>query len=291
MSAQHRVLARSRGRYGLQVPPSMNQMMPSTSDSSPTYGRYYRGTVDPIVRPRPQPPTSANLPTSTASSASQTLSDLAAAASDRLMAENAAAAAAAEAIRAQVAADLRTRSEDIREAAAAAAAAAQAAAEAAEVLPRFRRLPDDPLLSDHPYGMSNGRPPPPNYGEILLRSADSRALSESIYHRERRIQQLLMRFRHSPESSFVEYAPEVGHGDGGHHHHHHHSTEMYVNPDRSLASETNNRYREIRERRIQRQLERRQLRRNLQEYHRISASAAASAASSTRPIDDWAINR
>ena len=45
MSAQHRVLARSRGRYGLQVPPSMNQMMPSTSDSSPTYGRYYRGTV------------------------------------------------------------------------------------------------------------------------------------------------------------------------------------------------------------------------------------------------------
>ena len=127
------------------------------------------------------------------------------------------------------------------------------------------------------------------FQEILLRSADSRALSESIYHRERRIQQLLMRFRHSPESSFVEYAPEVSHGD-----HHggvgqHLATEMYVNPDRALASETNNRYREIRERRIQRQLERRQLRRNLQEYHRISASATS--ASSTRPIDDWAINR
>ena len=84
------------------------------------------------------------------------------------MAENAAAAAAAEAIRAQVAADLRTRSEDIRVAAAAAAEAAHAAAEAAEVLPRFRRLPDDPLLSDHPYGMSNGRPPPPNYGVITI---------------------------------------------------------------------------------------------------------------------------
>ena len=66
--------------------------------------------------------------------------------------------------------------------------------------------------------------------------------------------------------------------------------EMYVNPDRALASETNNRYREIRERRIQRQLERRQLRRNLQEYHRISASAT-SGSGSTRPIDDWAINR
>lgn len=159
MTAQQRVLARSRGRYGLQVPPTLQNSHTVTNDS-PTYGRYYRGTVESIVRPRPQPPT-ASLPTSTASSASQTLSDLAAAASDRLMAENAA-AAAAEAIR--VAADIRATA-DIR----AAAEAAEAAAEAASVLPRFRRLPDDPLLSDHPYGMTNGRPPPPNYGEILMR--------------------------------------------------------------------------------------------------------------------------
>ena len=102
------------------------------SDNSPAYGRYFRGNVaamqqiqnntDPVVRiERPRPILShlhslvaagANTPGNN-SSASQTLSDLAAAASDQLMAENAAAAAA-------VAAD-----------ASVAADAAEAAAEAA----------------------------------------------------------------------------------------------------------------------------------------------------------------
>lgn len=95
------------------------------------YGRYYRGGVDPIINPQAQQNSN---PPSTVSSASQTLSDLAAAASDQLMAENAAAAAAA--------------------AITAAADAAEAAAEAAAVLPRMRRLADDPLLSDHSYGVS-----------------------------------------------------------------------------------------------------------------------------------------
>ena len=111
-----------------------------SSDTSPAYGRYFRGNVTAmnlqqqiqngntdsgvrIERPRPilsnlhaLVAAGANSPSN--SSASQTLSDLAAAASDQLMAENAAAAAA-------VAAD-----------ASVAADAAEAAAEAASVLPR-----------------------------------------------------------------------------------------------------------------------------------------------------------
>ena len=129
---------------------------------------------------------------------------------------------------------------------------------------------------------------------FIFRSADGRALSESIYNRERRIQQLLMRFRHSPESSFVEYAPRLDDsGEGG--------TDMvYTNPERSLASEANNRYREIRERRMQRQMERRQLRNIMRhghatssrEHHDFRSSLLSTAsATSTRPIDDWAINR
>ena len=294
-----RILARSRGRYGAHNPYRVD-MLSTASDSSPTYGRYYRGMVDPIVRPRPQPPTerdrgdrgsspstSSTIPTSTSSSASQTLLDLAAVASDRLMAGN-------------VTGHMR--------AAAAAAEAAEAAAEAAAVIPRTRRLmpssylTDDPLLSDHPYGVTNGRPPPPTYSEMYsMRPSSmdvSRSLSDSMNMRERRLHHLLMRFRHSPESSFEVYtSPRLE--DSGLESPSDASTEMYANPERS--SDANNRYREIRERRMQRQRERqRQLQIQTQlryqslripDYLLSRETTGSSSAASTRPIDDWAINR
>ena len=131
-----------------------------------------QNNTDPVVRiERPRPILShlhslvaagANSPGN--SSASQTLSDLAAAASDQLMAENAAAAAA-------VAAD-----------ASVAADAAEAAAEAASVLdPRRRRMDEDPLLSDHPYGAQTARRPPPTTPNSTAQAQQDPLLSDHPY--------------------------------------------------------------------------------------------------------------
>ena len=116
--------------------------------------------------------------------------------------------------------------------------------------------------------------------------------------RERRLHHLLMRFRHSPESSFEVYtSPRLE--DSGLESPSDASTEMYANPERS--SDANNRYREIRERRMQRQRERqRQLQIQTQlryqslripDYLLSRETTGSSSATSTRPIDDWAINR
>ena len=254
---------------------------PPNDSGSPMFGRYYRGQVhrlrsgdlvrDQIEQSRQSSHASSTASssstsasataTSTSASASQTLSDLAAAASDQLMAENAAAAAAA--------------------AITAAADAAEAAAEAASVLPRMhhRRLQndEDPLLSDHPYGASTARRPPPTSHD----SAQDPLLSDHPYgsptggrppptsnrdfeadlglwpplrshqfdvqYRERRFQQLLMRFRHSPDSSFSEVNRVQ------------HPTELFTHPDRSRPREANERFREVRERRLARRMAHRQV--------------------------------
>ena len=263
-----------------------------TNDSSPMFGRYYRGQVHRLnsrdLRADPRLDTTGLLDqtrqsshasssimtasssstsasataTSTSASASQTLSDLAAAASDQLMAENAAAAAAA--------------------AITAAADAAEAAAEAASVLPRMshhRRLQndEDPLLSDHPYGASTARRPPPTshdpaqdpllsdhpYGSptggrpppTSNRDFEAdlglwpplRSHQYDVQYRERRFQQLLMRFRHSPDSSFSEVNRVQ------------HPTELFTHPDRSRPREANERFREVRERRLARRMAHRQV--------------------------------
>ena len=88
-----------------------------------------------------------------------------------------------------------------------------------------------------------------------------------------------MRFRHSQDSSFVE----VNRG---------HSTEVYANPERSATSEANERYREVRERRLARQMARRQLLldRIINQQNRGQNEATASSEARSRPIDEWAIH-
>ena len=176
------------------------------------------------------------------------------------------------------------------------------------MLPRMRRLDEDPLLSDHPYGASTARRPPPTshdptqdpllsdhpYGSptggrpppTSFRDYDSdlwpqlRSHHYEISQRERRVQHLLMRFRHSQDSSFVE----VNRGP---------STEVYANPERSATSEANERYREVRERRLARQMARRQLLldRIINQQNRGGQNeATASSEARSRPIDEWAIH-
>ena len=301
--SQRRMARNTRRHYPIDVNPP------------PTYGMYYRGTV----RPRPIIPstvggglTSAATTVSTSSgtstsSASQTLSDLAAAASDQLMAENAAA-----------------------EAAAAIADAAEAAAEAASVLePRMRHLNEDPLLSDHPYGSQRARPPPPTtpsntenpllsdhpYGSPtggrppptglanwensdLWSYRPSRSIPpvEEIYQRERRVQQLLMRFRHSRDSSFVEVnnssnlssnSSPSGSRDNPP------TSPTSTNSIQNSLQTTPELFRQIRERRMERNARRQYLldrifsRRQL--LNRASpGSNPGSTNPANRPIDDWA---
>lgn len=125
--------------------------------------------------------------------------------------------------------------------------------------------------------------PPSSRDSTLDHHTPQRANLEEIYQRERRVQQLLMRFRHSPESSFVEFNPVRQSSE----------TEMYANPDRPPPGEANDRYREIRDRRLQRQMVRRQYLLDRILYRRSGASSSSTAATpnTSRPIDDWAINR
>lgn len=285
-SQQQAAMARAQARR----PYSTWNQNDTAAAGGAIYGRYFRGN---ILRPQPISPASSSssvaIPPTTSSSASQTLSDLAAAASDQLMAENAAA----------IAAD-----------------AAEAAAEAAAVLPRMRRLTEDPLLSDHPYGTQMARRPPPTtpnslqqdpllsdhpYGSPtggrppptglanswdndvwLYRPMRTIPPLEEIYQRERRVQQLLMTFRHSQDSSFVEVNRD-GQGSAG-------SSNAGAG---SMSS--NELLSQIRERRMQRRnFARRQFLLDRIIKRRLETntdSGSANASSNTRPIDEWAINR
>ena len=282
--SQQRAMARARR------PPLYPN--PNTGESSPAYGRYLRGSLEPLQPVRQRPILSnlhALVSTSTNSSASQTLSDLAAAASDQLMAENAAAAAAAAGFAADAAA------------AAVAADAAEAAAEAAAVIPRIRRLNEDPLLSDHPYGASTaqrppptapnnsqqdpllsdhpygsptgGRPPPTGYNWLseswMNRPFRSIPPLEEMYQRERRELQMLS---HASRRNDVSGGRMGGLED--------------------FERNSYDRFRKIRERRLARNMSRRQylFDRILHRRHAASLNTNTSS-SSTRPIDDWAINR
>jgi hypothetical protein len=202
-------------------------------------------------RPVQAPPTASTAAT-TASSASQTLSDLAAAASDQLMAENFAAAA-----------------EEVSAAADAAEAAAEAA-EAAATLPAsngLRRMSEDPLLSDHPYGVPTGGTRPPPFGtggtayseQQMLRendvwflrpsrsgpnqdeAAQGQGQDRAEERRERRRQYLnamTMRFSHSPQSSFVEVSRDHEYMEATARP----ATEMYTNPERTTGTGANDRF-------------------------------------------------
>ncbi len=167
---------------------------------------------------------------SSLSSASQTLSDLAQAATNQLMAENAAAAASA-------AFDVPTRLQH--------ASSLQQS--------RLQHERDDPFLSDHPYGL-------PPVARSWRSSGYEAALAELrglemnrrrgeledddafLIDAARRTSENSA-FRHSPASEFVQ----VGNT----------STQVYNNPDRSPSSESQSRFRSNSERRLRDLLDRR----------------------------------